>query len=323
MDAALAELVAQNRTYEPRGGRKAVAADGDQLLIDFVGKIDGDALRRRRRRGRWRSCSARASFIPGFEEQLVGAKAGDERTVTVNFPENYQAQQLAGQGSRPSTSPYARSARRKRRPPTTPWPSAWASPTWPRFARRCARTWTPSSSRPSRFKLKRALLDALDERHDIPLPPRMVDAEFGGIWQQVEKDAPRGRPLPRTRARPKTICAAEYRKIAERRVRLGLVLAEIGRRANIQVTEAEVSDAMRQEAMRYGEQAQQIFDMMRQNDDYRAQLQAPIYEEKVVDHILSGLASRGRAGQQGRAAEGRRPADGHGRASPRHDHDQP
>ena len=142
-------------------------------------------------------------------------------------------------------------------------------------------------SQASRFKLKRALLDSLDERHDIPLPPRMVEAEFGGIWTQVEKDKADGNESAEDAGKSDDELRAEYRKIAERRVRLGLVLAEVGRRANVQVTEAEIGDAMRSEAMRYGDQAQQIFDMMRQNQQYRAQLQAPLYEEKVVDHIIA------------------------------------
>ena len=145
-------------------------------------------------------------------------------------------------------------------------------------------------SQASRFKLKRALLDALDERHDIQLPPRMVEAEFGGIWTQVEKDKAEGNESPEDAGKTDDDLRGEYRKIAERRVRLGLVLAEIGRRANVQVTDAEIGDAMRSEAMRYGDQAQQIFDMMRQNQQYRAQIQAPLYEEKVVDHIVA-LAS--------------------------------
>jgi len=139
----------------------------------------------------------------------------------------------------------------------------------------------------SRFKLKRALLDKLDTGHDFPLPPRMVEAEFESIWKQVEADKERGELAPEDEGKSDDELKAEYRKIAERRVRLGLVLAEVGRRNNVVVSDQELNEAMRQEALRYGAQAQQIFDLMRQNANAQASLRAPIFEEKVVDLILS------------------------------------
>ena len=132
----------------------------------------------------------------------------------------------------------------------------------------------------------RALLDVLDEKHDFPLPPKMVEAEFNAIWQQVQADKERGGLPPEDAEKSDDQLQTEYRKIAERRVRLGLVLAEIGRINNVQVTDQELLDAMRQEAMRYGQQAQQIFDMFRQNAGMQAQLRAPIFEDKVVDLIV-------------------------------------
>jgi trigger factor len=139
----------------------------------------------------------------------------------------------------------------------------------------------------SRFKLKRALLDVLDEKHDFPLPPRMVDAEFEGIWAQVKADQDKGELSDEDKGKPEKKLKEEYRKIAERRVRLGLVLAEIGRRANnVQVTEQELGEAMRAEAMKYGPQAQQVFELFRQNPNAQAQLRAPIFEDKVVDLIV-------------------------------------
>ncbi len=139
----------------------------------------------------------------------------------------------------------------------------------------------------TRYKLKRALLDQLDVSHDFPLPPRMVEAEFTQIWGQVEAERERGELAPEDEGKSEDELRGEYRKIAERRVRLGLILAEIGRRNFIIVTDPELDQAMRQEAMRYGAQAQQIFDLMRSNDNAKAQLRAPIFEEKVVDLILT------------------------------------
>jgi trigger factor len=138
----------------------------------------------------------------------------------------------------------------------------------------------------SRFKLKRALLDQLDTKHDFPLPPKMVEAEFAAIWQQVEQDKAAGELPPEDLKKSDKKLKEEYRKIAERRVRLGLVLAEIGRANNVQVTEQELGEAMRQEAMKYGPQAQQVFDLFRQNPNAQAQLRAPIFEDKVVDLIV-------------------------------------
>ena len=138
----------------------------------------------------------------------------------------------------------------------------------------------------TRMKLKRALLDKLDAGHDFPLPPRMVDGEFDGIWRQVEGERERGELDAIDAEKSEEQLKAEYRKIAERRVRLGLVLAEMGRQANVQVTDQELGEAMRQEAMKYGAQAQQIFDLLRRNPNTQARMRAPIFEEKVVDLIL-------------------------------------
>jgi trigger factor len=138
----------------------------------------------------------------------------------------------------------------------------------------------------SRFKLKRALLDELDAKHDFPLPPRMVEAEFAAIWQQVQQDKAAGGLPPEDADKSEDQLQKEYRKIAERRVRLGLVLAEIGRANNVQVTEQELAEAIRAEAIKYGAQAQQVFNMLRENANAQAQLRAPIFEDKVVDLIV-------------------------------------
>jgi len=138
----------------------------------------------------------------------------------------------------------------------------------------------------ARFKLKRALLDALDKAHDFPLPPKMVEAEFDGIWQQVQADKDAGR-LPEDDAKKsEKKLKDEYRKIAERRVRLGLVLAEIGRANNVQITDQELNNAIMNEARNYPGQERQVLDFYRQNPNAAAQMRAPIYEEKVCDLIF-------------------------------------
>lgn len=283
LEAALAEVVAQNRTFEARGEGEA-AQDGDQLLMDFVGRIDGEAFEG--------GSAADAEivlgsgqFIPGFEEQLVGAKAGDEVTVNVSFPDDYQVDRLKGKAAA-----FEVTVKEVRAPKAAEADDALAERLGMADLDALKAALRENLDRQyvsaSRFKLKRALLDVLDTAHDIPLPPRMVEAEFDGIWQQVEKDQAEGQTSPEDAGKSEEELRAEYRKIAERRVRLGLVLAEIGRRESINVTDAELGDAMRAEAMRYGAQAQEIFDLLRRNPDVQAQMRAPLYEEKVVDFIV-------------------------------------
>jgi len=282
---AIAELANQSRTYEARTGKDAAARSGDQVVIDFVGRIDGKPFEGGTAEDAQLVLGA-GQFIPGFEAQLEGAEAGDERTVKVTFPDDYQVERLKGQDAE-----FDVKVKEVRAPQAAVADDALAQRLGMgdlealRNAVKVNLEGQYTSA--SRFKLKRALLDKLDAGHDFPLPPRMVDAEFASIWAQVEADKARGELAPEDKDKSDEVLKAEYRKIAERRVRLGLVLAEIGRRGNIAVSDQELTEAMRQEALRYGQQAQQIFDLMRQNANAQAQLRAPIFEEKVVDLILS------------------------------------
>jgi trigger factor len=285
---ALDELAKQSRTYETRTGKAAKARDGDQVTIDFVGRIDGEAFEGGTAQDAQLVLGS-GQFIPGFEAQLVGAAAGDELTVNVTFPEDYSVERLKGQAAE-----FAVEVKEVKAPVEAAADDALAE----RLGmgdlgalRNALKVNLESQyAGATRMKLKRALLDQLDKGHDFPLPPRMVEAEFGGIWSQVEAEKERGEISPEDAGKSDDELRAEYRKIAERRVRLGLVLAEIGRRGNVGVTDQELNDAMRQEAMRYGAQAQQIFDLMKQNPNAQAQMRAPIFEEKVVDLILGKAA---------------------------------
>ncbi len=284
LETALAEVVTQNRTFEVREGEDAPAQDGDQVVMDFTGTIDDVAFAGGAATDAELVIGS-GQFIPGFEAQLIGAKAGDELTVNVTFPDDYQSEELKGKAA-----VFAVTVKEVRAPKAAEADDALAE----RLgladleALKVALRGNLDSQfvSASRFKLKRALLDVLDTGHDIPLPPRMVLAEFDGIWAQVEKDRTAGETSPEDAGKSDDDLRAEYRQIAERRVRLGLVLAEIGRRENVQVTEAELGDAMRAEAMRYGAQAQEIFDLLRRNPDIQTQMRAPLYEEKVVDLIV-------------------------------------
>ena len=282
---ALAELAESSKTFEPRKGKTVKSKDGDQLLIDFVGRVDGEAFEGGGAEDATLTLGS-GQFIPGFEEQLVGAKPGDEVLVKVTFPAEYQAAQLAGKDAE-----FTVQVKEVRAPKASKVDDALAErlgiENLEKLKELLRSNLQSQFAGATRFKLKRALLDILDERHDFLLPPRMVEAEFSQIWDQVQQDKTAGGLPPEDSDKSDAQLEVEYRKIAERRVRLGLVLAEVGRINNVQVTEQELAEAMRAEAMRYGPQAQQIFDFLRQNPSAQSQIRAPIFEEKVVDLIVS------------------------------------
>ena len=284
VDEAVAELAKQNRTYESKTGKTVKAKDGDMVVIDFLGKLDGvpfdggaaeDA----------ELVLGSGQFIPGFEEQLVGAKPDSDVELKVTFPENYQAENLKGK-----EAVFEVKVKDVKGPVDAPADDAFAERLGIENLEKLRELLKGNLEREyagaSRFKLKRALLDQLDTKHDFPLPPKMVEAEFNAIWQQVEQDKEAGQLPPEDLKKSDKKLKEEYRKISERRVRLGLVLAEIGRANNVQVTEQELGEAMRAKAMKYGPQAQQVFDLFRQNPNAQAQLRAPIFEDKVVDLIV-------------------------------------
>jgi trigger factor len=285
VDEAIADLAKQNRTYEPRTGKSVKAKEGDQVVIDFIGRIDGEAFEG----GAAEDVPlvlGSGQFIPGFEDQLTGAKPGDELTVKVTFPSDYQAANLAGKAAEFETK-----VKEVRAPVDAAADDALAErlgvENLEKLKELVKGNLEEQYAGASRFKLKRALLDQLDEKHDFPLPPKMVEAEFAAIWAQVQQDKEAGQ-LPEDDAKKTDEqLEKEYRKIAERRVRLGLVLAEIGRANNVTVSDQELAEAMRREAMRYGPQAQQVFNLLRENQNAQAQLRAPIFEDKVVDLIVS------------------------------------
>lgn len=285
VDEAVAELAESSKTYEPRKGKTVKAKDGDQLLIDFVGRVDSEVFEGGSAEDATLTLGS-GQFIPGFEEQLVGAKPEDEVLVKVTFPAEYQAAHLAGKDAE-----FTVTVKEVRAPKASKIDDELAQrlgiEDLGKLKELLRSNLQSQFSSATRFKLKRALLDILDEKHDFPLPPRMVEAEFSQIWEQVQQDKTAGNLPPEDAGKTDEQLEAEYRKIAQRRVRLGLVLAEIGRVNNVQVTEQELAEAMRAEAMRYGQQAQQIFDFLRQNPSAQAQLRAPIFEEKVVDLIVS------------------------------------
>jgi trigger factor len=284
VDEALGEVAEQNKTYARRTGKSPKAKNGDQLLVDFIGRVGGETFEGGSAVDAEIVLGA-GRFIPGFEEQLVGVANDATVQVNVTFPEDYQVERLKGQAAA-----FEVTVKEVRAPKAAAADDALAQslglPDLVALREALRSNLEGQYQGATRFKLKRALLDALDARHDISLPPRMVEAEFESIWRQVQNDAESGQTSPEDRDKPEEVLRAEYRKIAERRVRLGLVLAEIGRRENVVVSDQELIDAMRAEAMKYGEMAQKMFDILRESAQAQANMRAPLYEEKVVDLII-------------------------------------
>ena len=284
IDDAIADVAKQNRTYAKRTGKAAKAESGDQLLMDFIGRIDGEPFEG----GAAEDAEivlGTGQFIPGFEEQLTGATAGKTLTVNVTFPEGYQVERLKGKAAE-----FEVKVKEVRAPKEAQADDALAVSVGlsdlPALREAVRANLEGEYQGASRFKLKRALLDQLDARHDIPLPARMVEAEFDAIWRQVKADEEKDGRAPEDEGKSEETLRAEYRRIAERRVRLGLVLAEIGRRENVVVTDQEMTEGLRAEARRYGDMAQRMFEFLRENPQAQAGVRAPLYEEKVVDLII-------------------------------------
>jgi trigger factor len=278
VDEAIDRIANNNRDFEPVKKKRA-AKKGDQLLIDFAGTVDGEA--RPGMDGKDYPLELGAgNFIPGFEDQLIGIKPEETKTITVTFPEQYHAAELAGKEAQ-----FEVTAKELRAPVKTEVNDEFAKKlglTDLETLKKMAREQIEGEyGRLTRLKLKRALMDALAERHDFPVPQGMVELEFDSIWKQVQAEL-----TEEEKAKPEDEVKAEYRTIAERRVRLGLLLSEIGKRNTIQVTQEELNRGLIAEARRYPGQEREVLDAYRNNPRALDGLRAPIYEDKVVDHIL-------------------------------------
>ncbi len=283
IDKALGEIARRARKVEPIEEDRA-AAHGDIVAIDFTGKLDGVAFQG----GTGNDIDVEigaAGFIPGFAEQLDGIRAGESRTIEVTFPADYGAAEVAG---KPATFEVTAKALKQ----------AILPPIDDEFGKSLgfdglddvrallSRQVQREYDQLSRLRIKRQLLDALAARADFAVPQTMVDAEFAQIWQRIEADRTQGSADAEDAGKDDETLKAEYRGIAERRVRLGLLLAEIGRSNAITVTNDELARAMRAEAGRYQGQEQQVLDFFRKNPEAVEGLRGPIFEEKVVDFVL-------------------------------------
>lgn len=281
VDEALATIVKANRTYEEKEGP---AVEDDSLTIDFLGKKDGEPFAGGAAEDATIVIGAK-QFIPGFEESLIGLSAGDEKTFPVTFPEAYPVESLAGQEVtfdvkvKKVSGPKAAEADEE-------FAKQMGFDDLAALKAALRERMVSDFTTQSRSKAKRALFDELDKAHDIPLPPSMVEAEFNQIWGQIEQDKAAGRLDPDDAGKTDEQLRADYRRIAERRVRLGLVLAEIGRRNKVELPEQDVQRAVAEEARKYQGQEKQVFDTYMSNPQLLDQIRAPLYEERVVDFSL-------------------------------------
>ncbi len=281
VDEALNNLAKSTQTFEDKK-KGSKAKDGDQVVIDFKGSVDGVAFDGGSGED-YPLALGSNSFIPGFEEQLVGAAAGDEVTVNVTFPENYGAKHLAGKAA-----VFACTVKAVKKPVPAEINDELAKKYGAEDV--AALKGQISTSLETEYKgaaravMKRALLDQLDAMVKFDLPANLVDAEAGQIAHQLWHEE---NPHEHGHNHDAIATTEEHRKLAERRVRLGLVLAEVGRKAEVTVSDAEMTQAVLAAARQYPGQERQYFEFVQKNQQVQQQLRAPIFEDKVVDHIVS------------------------------------
>jgi trigger factor len=284
LQEALERMAKQNRAFAAKGERTE-AALGDRVVIDFVGMIDGTPFEGGKGEGTQLELGS-GSFIPGFEEQLVGAKAGEQRQVKVAFPADYQAQHLAGKDA-----VFDVTVKEVQAPGEVAINDELAKGFGMESLDKLKDAVRTAIQRDyegqSRRRLKRELLDALDAKYGFELPPSLVDQEFQGVWSQVEADMKRSNRSFADEGTTEEAAKADYRRIAERRVRLGLVLAQIGEKADIKVTDDEVTQALVERVRQFPGQEKQVWEFYRKNPQAMAEIRAPLFEEKVVDHVLT------------------------------------
>ena len=280
IDEALGNLAETAKNFEPRK-KGSKAKDGDQVVFDFLGKVDGEPFDGGAAEDYPLELGS-GSFIPGFEEQLVGSKAGEEKDVTVTFPADYGAEHLAGK-----EAVFECKIKEVKAPAAAEIDDELAK----KFgADDLAALKTQIGERleaeyagAARAVQKRALLDALDGLVSFDLPPSLVKAEAGQIAHQLWHEE---NPDVEGHDHPEIEPTDEHNTLAERRVRLGLLLAELGQKAEVQVTDAEMSQAIMNQARQYPGQERQFFEFVQQNPQMQQQLRAPLFEDKVVDYVF-------------------------------------
>ncbi|MEO3413918.1 trigger factor [Roseovarius sp. CAU 1744] len=280
VDEALANLAESAQDFKDRK-KGSKAKDGDQVVMDFLGKVDGEAFEGGSADD-YPLVLGSNSFIPGFEDQLVGVKAGEEKSVTVSFPEDYQAEHLAGKEAvfdctikavkEPAAAKIDDELAKK-----------FGAEDLDGLKTQIRERLEEEYAGASRAILKRRLLDELDKKVSFELPPSMVEIESKQIAHQLWHDE---NPDVQGHDHPEIEPTDEHKALAERRVRLGLLLAELGQKAEVEVTDAEMTQAVMTQARQYPGQEREFFEFVQNNPQMRQQLRAPIFEDKVVDYVV-------------------------------------
>jgi trigger factor len=281
VDEAVSRIADANRPYAAKAG---AAETGDRVTVSFVGTLEGEPFEGGSAED-IQVVLGSNSFIPGFEDQLVGIADGETKTVNVTFPANYAAANLAGKDAS-----FEVTAKSVEAPGALTIDDEFAKTlgmeSLEKLKEQVKSRIAQEHNTQSRNKVKRRLLDALDGLHQFEVPPTLASQEFDGIWNSVTAEMDGQKKTFEDEGTTEAAARDDYRKIAERRVRLGLVLAEIGEKNNIQVSDDEVTRAVVERARQFPGQEQQVWEYYRQNPQALATLRAPLFEEKVVDFLL-------------------------------------
>ena len=282
VDEQLAELAKQYRDFEPRDD-KSKAEQGDRVTIDFVGRIDGEPFEGGSQENAPLELGSN-SFIPGFEDQLIGAKAGDELDVKVSFPDEYGVEELAG---KPAV--FEVKVNEVAAPVEAKIDEEFAAKLGfedlSKLKEAIQQQIEQEFEMVSQAQLKRQMLDKLDEAYKFDLPERLVEQEFDQIWAQVNQELENSGKTFEDEDTTEDDARGEYRTIAERRVRLGLLLGEVGEKAGVSVSDEEVNQALMERLRQFPGQERQVYDYYQENPQALLELRGPIFEQKVVDHI--------------------------------------
>jgi len=289
LNGALENIANANKTTEPIA-KKRKSKTGDVLVIDFVGSVDGEEFPGGKADDYQLELGS-GSFIPGFEEQLTGSNVGDDVEVNVKFPDEYGAAELAGKDAL-----FKVAVKEIREGTAAELNDELAKKLGIESLDKLKETIVEEQSREfkqlARLRLKRTLLDQLADVCDFETPQKMADGEFNSIWEQYEEqkkqaaESEDGEAATNEDDLSDEEQQVEFRQIAERRVRLGLLLSEIGRENNIQILQDDITAALTEEARKYPGQEQSVMEFYQGNPEAMQQMSAPLYEEKVIDFIL-------------------------------------
>lgn len=282
LTTALDTIAARNTRYEPEDGR--VAGDADRITIDFEGFVEGEKVDNASGED-MAIVIGESQLIPGFEDGLKGLKAGDAKSLELTFPEEYPVDTMKGKPAR-----FDVKVKEVAKPVKPTIDDAFAQSLGAENLEKLREMVSAQIKREydqvSRSKLKRSLLDALEKAHTFPLPPALVDAEFEGVWTEVTRQLEQAKRTFADENKTEEQAREEYRKLSERRVRLGLLIGDIGEKNKIEVTQDELRQALIQRARQFQGQERQVVEFYEKNPQALAELRAPIFEDKVVDFVL-------------------------------------